>query len=577
MAAAANRNNPQKICFFDWLVNEINSREYWLDEAHTIFCIPWKHNSRKDIVADDYRIFKEWAVVSKKYNEHQPDPSKWKTNFRCALNSTKKFKELKSNNPDYHVYRIISHNAAHAANLPADRRNDGDHENDMLRISPSSEGVQGSDQTTPPLQEINIAFEMLSLENPVPGLNVNTDENVYQCSSDTLQWVMQQANMNMDEIQTVSWAPSPSDHPIGEVAYQQNNTYAVPHVDQTGYHHLRNRAVNETVENRYYEEPSKWLPEITTDVVHQSTATLAVQQAQQNSPAPNQLNHLVADALGNESCFIENMFMDEDPLAKGVMMCNAASQHTMLEQSPCPLPVAPPVEQPPAQTTLLQNDSGMHPLNLGVSIYYRGSLLNELRVTAGSCLFTYNNNHTAQVLGNPQIIQFPNPQMLPDQKQVTLTLTALQKAGLLLYQKNCRLWARRLGPCNVFWAFSKQLENIAQYPEHRLLQREVDTEIFNFEHYFQGLQQFYDGQRSSCPDYTIYLCFGQRFSAAKPKESKLILVKLVPELCKHWHERVLREGVSSLNSEIESLQFSNSLFDMMEYLTSICRPADEEH
>ncbi|XP_060625427.2 interferon regulatory factor 7 [Anolis sagrei] len=578
MAGAANRRNPQKISFFDWLIKEISSRKYeglcWMDEAHTIFCIPWKHHSRKDIVADDYMIFKEWAVVSKKYNEDLPDPSRWKTNFRCALTSTKKFEKLESKDPDYRVYRIISHNAAPVANLPADRRNDGDHENDMLHISPSSEGVQGSNQTTSPLQqEINSAFEMLSLENPVTGQNVNTDENVYQCSSDTLQWVMQQANMNLDEIQTVSWAPS-SDPPI--VAYQQNNTYAVPHVDQNGYHLLRNTAVNGTVENGYYEEPSRWLPEITTDVTCHSAAMLAVQQAQQNSPAPNQLNHLV-DALGNESCFIDNMFMAEEPLGNGVMMCNAASQHPILEQNPCPLPIASPVEQTPAQTAPLQNDSGTLPLNLGVSIFYRGSLFDELRVVACSCLFTYKNNHTAQVLGNPQIIQFPNPKMLPDHKQVRYTLSALQKAGLLLYQKNGKLWAKRLGPCNVFWALSKQLENIAQHPEHRLLQREVDTEIFNFESYIEGLRQFCEGQRSSSPDYTIYLCFGQRFSAAKPKESKLILVKLVPEFCKHCHEHVLREGFSSLNSEIESLQFSNSLFDMMEYLAGFCRPADEEH
>lgn len=40
------------------------------------------------------------------------------------------------------------------------------------------------------------------------------------------------------------------------------------------------------------------------------------------------------------------------------------------------------------------------------------------------------------------------------------------------------------------------------------------------------LKDFHEHRRLTFPDYTIYLCFGQCFSAAKPKESKLILVKV---------------------------------------------------
>ena len=40
------------------------------------------------------------------------------------------------------------------------------------------------------------------------------------------------------------------------------------------------------------------------------------------------------------------------------------------------------------------------------------------------------------------------------------------------------------------------------------------------------LKKFMSGQIRSSPDYTIYLCFGQRLSASKPKDSKLILVKV---------------------------------------------------
>ncbi|KAH0621008.1 hypothetical protein JD844_021993 [Phrynosoma platyrhinos] len=581
MAAAANKRNPQKICFFDWLVNEINSRKYeglyWVDEAHTTFRIPWKHNSRKDLVADDYMIFKAWAVVSRKYNERLPDPSRWKTNFRCALKSTKRFEEVKSNDPDYHEYKIIPLSTAPAANPPRGTSTGSDHGNDDLYISPTSEGVQGFDQTTSPFQqEIAVAFKTLSLDNPVPGPNGNTAESIYQCSGDTLQWVLQQATLNLDGIQPVSWAPTPGDHLIEEVSYQQSSACAAPRVDQNGYQPLRNEAVGEAVENSYYEEPSRWLAVTRTDMNSQSAATLALQQAQQNLPATNHLNHLV-DVLGQKNCFIENVYMDEEPVGNGVMICSTASQHPMMEQSACTLPAVPPVGQPPVNAAPLQNNTGLVSFGLDVSIYYRGRLLCETRVEASSCLFTYNNNHHTQVLDNPHIIQFPNPNMLPDQKQVQHTLTVLQNIGLLLYRQNEKLCAKRLGKCKVFWAFSKQLDNMAQHPEPKVLQREVEVEIFNYEKFGQELQQFHYGQRKSSPDYTIYLCFGQSFSVARPKESKLILVKLVPVFCKYWHEHVLRDGASSLNSEIESLQFSNSLVDMMEYLSNICMQSEVVH
>lgn len=51
---------------------------------------------------------KAWALVSGKYVEAFPDPAKWKTNFRCALKSTRRFELVsESKDPDpHHVYRI---------------------------------------------------------------------------------------------------------------------------------------------------------------------------------------------------------------------------------------------------------------------------------------------------------------------------------------------------------------------------------------------------------------------------------------------------------------------------------------
>ncbi|XP_061465993.1 interferon regulatory factor 7 isoform X3 [Rhineura floridana] len=520
MAAPTNERGTQKLRFLDWLINQINSGRYeglyWLDENHTTFCIPWKHNSRKNLVENDYRIFQEWAVVSRKYNEDVPDPARWKTNFRCALRSTKRFEEVKSGDSDYHVYRIIpcDPSAAPPANPPADANKESDLEDDQLRISPYNERPLALHKPAPlKQQEIDVVFDNLSLENSVPGTlsklerpllacelmsiwvpDQNAAENFYPCSGDVVPWVMQQVVLN--EMQEVSWAPVPAvapDLPLGA------GTCTTPVINQNGCLPLGNGVVNELIANNYCEGASRWLAANPPNVNSQPVATHLLQHAQQNSP--------------------------------------------------------PGINQ--------ANSDGSQSLNLNVSIYYRGKLMHEGGVELSSCWFTYNQHY--HTLGNPQMIPFPfpDPEILPDRKQVRHTLTLLNNADLLLYQKNKMICARRLGRCRVFWAFSKELDNMAERPQPKLLQRDVDTEIFNYEKFYQELMAFCDGRKCSSPDYTIYLCFGQSLSAEKPKESKLILVKLVPVACRQYHEVVLREGVSSLNSDI-SLQLSNSLFDLIE-------------
>nr|XP_028591258.1 interferon regulatory factor 7 isoform X1 [Podarcis muralis] len=559
MAAPANERGRPKVRFFDWLINEINSGRYkesvaWTDDTHTTFRIPWKHNSRKNLVASDYKIFQAWAMVSGKYNEGVLNPARWKTNFRCALNSTKRFEEVESEYPDYHVYRIIpcSRNSTPPVNPPADTISGSNQEVDQLHMSPCSDGSPALHQSTTQ-QEIDDIFKSLSLENPCP---------------DVLQWVLQQADI--DEVSQVSWAPVP-EHPLaGEVAH------TIPCIDQNSCLPLVPGVVSEPLANNGCKVADGWLAARPPNVNSQPIAVHPLQLPQQNTPPGiNQANH-VGEALYDNN-FIEHVFLNEEPQGNGVMSnllrndCHLfPSQQAMVEQKTFALPVAPsPLEQPPLHAAPLQNNAGCAPLNLDVSIYYRGKLLHEAGVEFNSCMFTYNPYY--EIGGNPQIqhVLFPNPEILPDQKQVNHTLTLLKNAGLLLYQKNNKICAWRIGRCKVFWAFSKELDHTAPRPPPRLLGREEETDIFNYERFCQELRAFRDGQRCSSPDYTIYLCFGQSFASDKPKESKLILVKLVPMVCKQWHEDLQRQGFSSLNSENLSLQLSNSLYDMIEQLTTM--------
>ncbi|NXC03032.1 IRF3 factor, partial [Orthonyx spaldingii] len=105
------RREAQKLRFGQWLLNAVSSGNYrglrWIDSAHTIFRVPWKHNARKDITSSDLEVFKVGGMgvtssdlgILKRPCAYPPAPPglgegqwAWKTNFRCALSSTHMFK-----------------------------------------------------------------------------------------------------------------------------------------------------------------------------------------------------------------------------------------------------------------------------------------------------------------------------------------------------------------------------------------------------------------------------------------------------------------------------------------------------
>ncbi|XP_029398184.1 interferon regulatory factor 7 isoform X2 [Mus pahari] len=107
----------QRVLFGDWLLGEVSSGQYeglqWLNEAHTVFRVPWKHFGRRDLDEADAHIFKAWAVARGRWppsGVNLPPPEAeaaerrerrgWKTNFRCALRSTGRFILRQDNSGD---------------------------------------------------------------------------------------------------------------------------------------------------------------------------------------------------------------------------------------------------------------------------------------------------------------------------------------------------------------------------------------------------------------------------------------------------------------------------------------------
>ncbi|KAM4846557.1 interferon regulatory factor 7 [Thomomys bottae] len=138
MAAAQDRG-PQRVLFGEWLLGEVSSGRYeglqWLDDTHTVFRVPWKHFARKDLGEADARIFKAWAVARGRWppgssGRGQPSPEAeaveragWKTNFRCALHSTRRFTLLQDHSGDpvdpHKVYMLSAEPGCRVSESPA--------------------------------------------------------------------------------------------------------------------------------------------------------------------------------------------------------------------------------------------------------------------------------------------------------------------------------------------------------------------------------------------------------------------------------------------------------------------------
>lgn len=85
----------------------------WIDGGEKIFEIPWRHGSRHGWnPARDADLFERWAKHTGRFDVENPNPKKWKANFRCALNSLADVKEItmsKSNkeNKCVKIYQFV--------------------------------------------------------------------------------------------------------------------------------------------------------------------------------------------------------------------------------------------------------------------------------------------------------------------------------------------------------------------------------------------------------------------------------------------------------------------------------------
>ncbi|XP_063760556.1 interferon regulatory factor 7 isoform X2 [Eleginops maclovinus] len=208
--------------------------------------------------------------------------------------------------------------------------------------------------------------------------------------------------------------------------------------------------------------------------------------------------------------------------------------------------------------------------DLEISIHYRKREM--LKTTLTTSLLQLHYHHEVPEL-NAHHLCFPSTDSLLDQKQVEYTnriLNSIQR-GLFLEVRDTGIYAWRQDKCHVFASTS---DPSVAHPNPSKLPPNTMVTLLSFEKYVHELKQFKESSGGS-PEYAINMCFGEKFPDGKPLEKKLIVVKVVPLICRHFHEIAQMEGASSLHSTNVSLQIShNSLYDLINNVFSL--PIAEE-
>nr|WBT04602.1 IRF7 [Cyprinidae sp. EPC] len=218
---------------------------------------------------------------------------------------------------------------------------------------------------------------------------------------------------------------------------------------------------------------------------------------------------------------------------------------------------------------VLQSDTNVHQCNppnlwdLEITINYRRIEVLKTRLSSPLVQFHYQCD-PSELSGTP--IRFPTTEGLVDHMQIHFTkriLDSIQR-GLQLEVNQSGIYGFRQDKCKVFVSTSDPSE--IHNPEPRKLHQNTRELLLSFDKFVKDLMDFRENRRGS-PDYTIYLCFGEKLPDGKPLEKKLITVKVVPLICRELHERAQMDGASSLRNDNVSLQIShNSLYDLINSL-----------
>ncbi|XP_053304693.1 interferon regulatory factor 7 isoform X2 [Spea bombifrons] len=564
--------------FGPWLLRQINSNNFegvhWLNDDHTLFCVPWKHLNMKSKNEKDYGIFMAWAKESGKYNKHYEDPPAWKRNFRCAINSVmsgniKMFSEYMDKSDDqqnpHKIYQVnyvqavpvqpalpVPYSNAQTAPLPEQNMIHNDDEY-SLRISPYSESVLPFSVNSEQELDIDALLERFNLahsdivadDNPMGNGSFTATNKVLDHGGAT--YTEDQPNC-LNEVQWQTWNNQGMQHQVNNIC-QNGLTQNAPFVQEV--YRVPSGSPYQMLREHVESQP---IAASVPHLINGYEASLSETNTHQPSHQQN-MQHQIYSACQNVLTqhvpVVEDVCGGSQGPTYQIPVKHDESQH--VAHSVPPLTNGFGDSSSETRTQQLSHQQMRFPplTNWEVTIFYKGKEVLKKNVTKR---FLINTGQPDPRCGPADLICFPSTDDLVDQTQINFTTTILNnvKGGFLLEVSNTdyKLYATRFGKSKVYWSLSEDLENSA---DEKMVPREIQTEIFDFGKYWRELRA-YTLHHCRSPDYTIYMSFGQNIDNRIMR--KLVLVKLVPQFCVYTHEMVKKQGASSLNQELISLQIS---------------------
>ncbi|KAJ8003040.1 hypothetical protein DPEC_G00165230 [Dallia pectoralis] len=229
---------------------------------------------------------------------------------------------------------------------------------------------------------------------------------------------------------------------------------------------------------------------------------------------------------------------------------------------------SPPPQQPYYEVNqdalLYQPTTQPSFLGLEMTISYRKKEMLKTQVFSPRVQLHYQCDFSDSLEASAHKVRFPDTDSLLDHKQIELTNRILGsiKRGLLLEIRNTGIYGYRQDKCHVY-ASTRDPGEV--HPEPRKMNQTEPVQLLSFHQFDKDLIAFKEHRQGS-PDYTIHMCFGEIFPDGKPLEKKLIYVKVVPLICRLYHEMAQGEGASSLHNDNISLQISHhsSLMELID-------------